>query len=114
MDIGFLKSYRGWTVLPFKSISKDVKTPLTIPLLSYAELNFLSSKILLTDQIPHCTAFHLQYTWHESEENKRLFMSTVNANITQNFSLLLQRYLELIDLAIQNHQSHYTFLCSIL
>ena len=114
MDIGFLKSYRGWTVLPFKSISKDVKTPLTIPLLSYAELNFLSSKILLTDQIPRCTAFHLQYTWHESEENKRLFMSTVNANITQNFSLLLQRYLELIDLAIQNHQSHYTFLCLIL
>lgn len=66
----FLKSYRRWTVLTFKSISKDVKTPLTIPLLSYAELNFPSSKILLTDHILHCTAFHLQYTWHESEENR--------------------------------------------
>lgn len=82
MDIGFLKSYRGWTVLPFKSISKDVKTPLPIPLLSYEELNFLSSKILLTDQIPHCTAFHPQYTWHESEEKRRLVMSTVSANTT--------------------------------
>ena len=82
MDIGFFKSYRGWTVLPFKSIPKDIKTPLTIPLLSYAELNFLSSKILLTDQIPHCTAFHLQCTWHESEEKRRLFMSTVGANTT--------------------------------
>lgn len=102
VDIGFLKSYRGWTVLTFKSISK-VKTPLTIPLLSYAELNFLSSKILLTDQILHCTAFHLQYTWHESEENRRLFMSTVSANITQNFSLLLQRYLGLIYPVIHNH-----------
>lgn len=69
VDIEFLKGYRGWTVLTFKSISK-IKTPLTIPLLSYAELNFLSSKILLTDQIPHCTAFHLQYTWHESEETE--------------------------------------------
>lgn len=95
VDIGFLKSYIGWTVV--------IYSPLTIPLLSYAELNFLSSKILLTDQIPRCTAFHLQYTWHESEENRRFFMSTVNANITQNFSLLLQRYLGLIHLAIQNH-----------
>ena len=28
VDIGFFKSYRGWTALPFKSISKDVKTSL--------------------------------------------------------------------------------------
>ena len=97
----FLKSYRHWTVLTFKSISKDVKTPLTIPLLSYAELNFPSSKILLTDQILHCTAFHLQYTWHESEENRRLFMSTYCFMSTSPYYCSL-RFLGLTHPVIQN------------